>query len=301
MADTGNTTVNGPVVNPPARSLQETATSGKPQIGNTITNPPPSTGGGGGGGSLLTIVQPAAPADGAEITLQANALNVIDVQNIVSIGLALQLPAASASPAGTPLIFTLVNKGVSPAIIRGPFTIPSGSVGIGFIGLDVTGADTINNVDIGSLLTVFNGPGDTATFYSDGVSNWITTEATWVNGNVIGLALAVGNNLIDTQAFGPVPQRIDFSPSPIGALLVALSAGYFGQIVNLTNAGANPFAIVCLFAGALTGNTRRFFGIAGGGLNYRVDPNETLQVQFNRHPSDGSFVWYVIGHNTALS
>jgi hypothetical protein len=236
------------------------------------------------------------------VALHANAVNAVDIQNVAANGLFLQLPAANSVPAGTPLQLALVNMGFYSGAQRGAFTIPPGRPGINAILFLVTGADTINGVMPSQIFAVFTHSGDNAQLYSDGISDWIVTSSTWTNVQHETFALIVsgnGNQLV-TEADGPVPNQIYCTANANGTEIIALSAGYFTQVVTITNVGTLAFLIVpdqiviplmanCCY---MTGNAQ----------DYRVDPGESIQVQFGQRAAGGvPNLWFVIGHNTQLS
>lgn len=236
------------------------------------------------------------------MVLHAGAVNTVDIQNVSGGGLFLQLPAANSVPAGTPLQLALVNMGFYSGAQRGPFTIPPGVDGINAILFIASGADTINGVPTNQIFAVFTKSGDNAQLYSDGISDWIVTSSTWTNVQHASFALIVsGNgNQLSTEVAGPVPNQIYCTASADGTEIISLSAGYFTQVVTITNPGTHAFLIVPdAIAIPLTDNCCYFTGNA---QDYRIDPGESIHVQFGQRSAGGvPNLWYVIGHNTQLS
>lgn len=271
-----------------------------PQVWVGATAPPGGGGGGGGGGAPQMTISRFSPADGDEVLLVSNAVNVIDAQHIIN-GITLQMPLAASSPAGTPLEISVVNLGAAP--LNAPYVGLAARLGasaFAVLGMDVSGSDTIDEQP-GFAVGSFVKNGDSARLVSDGISDWSVTAATWVN---VGIASAPvtsggGNQQLDFSAgstpTGYVPNLILVANQTGNTLVInAMSAGYLGQRVVIYAADPlHTFKLHANFGGALTNNCKAFRGTA---TDYTLAVGSSRMLEYGYDGGDSSIgCWYILG------
>lgn len=247
---------------------------------------------------LLAIYRPPTPANGGTVALHAGAVNCVDIQNISSLGMLMQLPAANSVPAGTPLAISIANNAATSPAQRGPFTIPPAIFGVNAMLLTVTGADTINSVPVADVFASFTKSGDFAQLYSDGISDWVVTQASWVNITRTQVTLAASAaNQISTEAAGPVPNQLFLTANEDGDAVISLSAGSFNQQVMVVNAGTHS---ILLLPGSAIGRTNNCCYLAGA--QYNLLPGAAVMLQFGQPHNGGTpNLWWIMGQAQTIA
>lgn len=264
-----------------------------PQVWVGATAPPGGGGGGGGGGGApqMTISR-FRPAEGDSVNLVANAMNIIDCQDLV-FNATLFLPLSASSPAGTPLEIAFVNLSAEAAGLREQFIgITQQPIAIGLVQLACSGSDTCNGV-AGGAGASFVKLSDGARFICDGVLDWAASAASWYNAQTNGLTPPPGNAQLVFA--GAVPGILGIgSLAGNTTVIQAISAGYWGQEILIVNDDAShTFKLGTGFGGPFTSNAQPLFGIAAG---YTLAVGSSRKLQYAPDLTDTTLGrWFVIG------
>lgn len=260
--------------------------------GNGTTGSPLHVVGGGGGGAPVLTISRFTPAEGDTVNLVANAMNVVDVRNIVN-NINVQLPLSATAGAGSVVQVAFVNLAAVPDAKRAQWIGFGPPNAVGVVDVACSGADTCNGV-VGGAFAAFVKLSDNACFIADGILDWIVQSASWSNATVNTAALVPGDNQVVFP--GAIPEII-YCGALAGntSVIQTLSAGYIGQKIIIQNTDAtHTFKLQPGFAGALTGNCQPLSGIVAGG--YVLQPGSMRMLEFNFDSNDATLAnWYVIG------